>query len=524
MVVKRFHQFVNFGVIANKRVRARLVEALYDSLYKGNAGTTAGTINLGLSAGETDNFAGALERIIANPDLLGLCEGNKLMCEQTIQDCLNFIFNTVKLMERSESPYRAEEYFLQEFSGLGAKDFPAVWNETVLFIREAYPNAIAVDFFDGEFKKSLAKKKTKNKIIFESVRSLFSERWGGLLDKKIDSWKKAFIEEQCDEFCDAFYREVENLAQARDALDPSESEMGRLWSSERGRWEKTDFSILGSYMEYFNRDPSLRALVKSLGRSRETEFETDELALGGKAPEGVWVQNPQGRSELTGIHQSGDLSALLPGEIALLTGEKTELIFYRRYTENKLQTFEYQDRQLVFEDTNNLSNNPRRKKMARGPVILCVDTSGSMRGEPEKLAKTLCYALLKMALNDKRQCYLISFSTQIETLELSDLSSSLEKLAAFLSMNFNGGSNAEPALQEALLMLETEDYKNADVLMVSDFILPAFNERTVTRIRAAKENKTRFHSVLIGDISDKIVNQSALGHFDTNLVYDAFQL
>jgi uncharacterized protein with von Willebrand factor type A (vWA) domain len=93
----------------------------------------------------------------------------------------------------------------------------------------------------------------------------------------------------------------------------------------------------------------------------------------------------------------------------------------------------------------------------------------------------------------------------------------IERWGAFLSMSFHGGTDAEPAMQEALRMLETADYKKADVLLVSDFVMSGFYEQTRGRIKAARENKTRFHSLLIGGGG----NKNAIQEFDTNWVYDA---
>ena len=51
------------------------------------------------------------------------------------------------------------------------------------------------------------------------------------------------------------------------------------------------------------------------------------------------------------------------------------------------------------------------KKEPKGPIIVCVDTSGSMQGTPENIAKTVTFALSKIAIEEERKCYLISFST-----------------------------------------------------------------------------------------------------------------
>jgi uncharacterized protein with von Willebrand factor type A (vWA) domain len=139
-----------------------------------------------------------------------------------------------------------------------------------------------------------------------------------------------------------------------------------------------------------------------------------------------------------------------------------------------------------------------------------------MHGTPETVAKTLYFALLKIAARDNRKCYLISFSTAIETLNLTDMKNNLDKLIEFLSMSFNGGTDAAPAMYEALRVLETDDYKKADVIMVSDFVMSGFDEQTKNKIQAARKNKTKFHSLVINSSG----NKNTIEEFDNNWVYD----
>ena len=158
----------------------------------------------------------------------------------------------------------------------------------------------------------------------------------------------------------------------------------------------------------------------------------------------------------------------------------------------------------------------KEKEEAKGPFIICVDTSGSMHGTPETVAKTLCFAILKIAIRDNRKWYLISFSTGIETLTLPDLKNSLDKIISFLSMSFHGGTDATPAMREALRMITTQDYKKADVIMVSDFVMSAFDKTTQEQIKSAKDNKTKFHSLVIGNSQ----NPETIKDFDSNWFYD----
>jgi uncharacterized protein with von Willebrand factor type A (vWA) domain len=71
-------------------------------------------------------------------------------------------------------------------------------------------------------------------------------------------------------------------------------------------------------------------------------------------------------------------------------------------------------------------------------------------------------------------------------------------------------------MYEALRMLETEDYKKADVIIASDMIMADFDAETHAKIAAAKENKTKFHSLVIGESG----NKNLLADFDSNWLYD----
>ena len=71
---------------------------------------------------------------------------------------------------------------------------------------------------------------------------------------------------------------------------------------------------------------------------------------------------------------------------------------------------------------------------------------------------------------------------------------------------------AEPVLRQALNMLAGDDgamdYKNADVLMISDFIMGNLSTNLVTAIETEKEKSTDFYSLVIG-ASDNLI-----GNFD----------
>ncbi len=80
-----------------------------------------------------------------------------------------------------------------------------------------------------------------------------------------------------------------------------------------------------------------------------------------------------------------------------------------------------------------------------GPIIICLNTSGSMSGASENIAKALTLCLSSRAVSQKRKCYLINFSTSIKTLDLTP-PKGIRDLIDFLKMSFHGGNDVAPAL------------------------------------------------------------------------------
>ena len=84
-------------------------------------------------------------------------------------------------------------------------------------------------------------------------------------------------------------------------------------------------------------------------------------------------------------------------------------------------------------------------------------------------------------------------------------------------MSFSGGTDATLAFHEALRQLGTNDYEDADILMVSDFIMSKLRPDIQEQILHHQQNKnTQFHSLTLSEEA----NLNVLASFDTNWVYD----
>jgi uncharacterized protein with von Willebrand factor type A (vWA) domain len=547
----RFHHFIQFGAVADQGSRARIAAAIYEYLLD-QPGSEQRIADL--TRGD-NAFGQAIINIVSNQAMRELCmqdaaQGytkskaatqDPLLAEDITKAILDFINTAQRSIQKTESPFAVEQSLLAAFESLEPENFRDTWEGLAPFIQETYERQeLDTTFYTREFRKSLLPLQSSKRRgrasraspRFIGVKEHFTERWAALVAKKQRAWEQECIGTHRKQCCKTLYQRIETYRNIEALFNPFPGEPRRLWDLSAGQGQQVNFSVLHSYAKLLERDSLIQELANNLGR-QETEELVTETVLDSLESDNLVEQ--ASKADLIGVHESDDLSSILPFEAALLADETAQWLFYQKFAEKKLQTFEY--RGMVVSPSAALPKTPRirtrkRQETRKGPCILCIDTSGSMRGVPEIVAKTLCFALLKLALRETRACYLISFSTGIsstgmsslhiaETLLLTDIKKSLDRLSAFLSTSFYGGTNAGPALQEALNLLETQEFRKADVLMVSDFIMPLPDESTLTRIKAAQEQQTRFHSLLIGDRGNKSVNHALVRFFDHQWVYEA---
>jgi uncharacterized protein with von Willebrand factor type A (vWA) domain len=149
-------------------------------------------------------------------------------------------------------------------------------------------------------------------------------------------------------------------------------------------------------------------------------------------------------------------------------------------------------------------------------MVICIDTSGSMQGAPETIAKAVTMLMALKAKQDNRDCYLINFSTSIETLDLSG-GFAMEKLMSFLQKSFHGGTDVAPAISHGISVMETDAYKNADMLIISDFIMAGLPGNLLNKIERLRESGNKFNSLVI----DSCLMEHRLKRiFDHEWVYD----
>ncbi|MBR3348005.1 MAG: VWA domain-containing protein [Mycoplasmataceae bacterium] len=214
------------------------------------------------------------------------------------------------------------------------------------------------------------------------------------------------------------------------------------------------------------------------------------------------------------IKLGNDIQTILKYQLALRHKKSGKKIFNVNYAEKKL--LELDQKAKLLDEKEVFRKERKLKQNQKGPFVMCIDTSGSMHGEPEVIAKALSLAIIKIANKQKRKCYIINFSTSIIDFDATNINKDFKKLYDFLSMSFSGGTDIEPALEASIKKVKEKGYKNADIIIVSDFIVNNVKENVQNEINIVKKNKVRLHALCIGNSQIK----EHMLIFDSNWIYD----
>lgn len=286
------------------------------------------------------------------------------------------------------------------------------------------------------------------------------------------------------------------------------------WDLTRGLLHSAAWQELVRVRAQLEQLDELRQMIRRLGRARQTEEFDQQPAPAAIVMEQVttavteWREThvPDLPAETRGIERSGRVSRMLPSEAQLLPHPRLRLIWFARHAERTLLA--YEDNDILREPISvekeiwrPMTRPQAQRRLEMGPMVICVDTSGSMRGGPETVAKALVLEAMRVAHAQRRACYVYCFSGPQEIIEheLPLDGDGLASLLDFMSQGFNGGTDITEPLERALARIETETWQFADLLIATDGEFGA-TPALVHRLETAKAAQgLRVQGVLIAD-------------------------
>lgn len=292
---------------------------------------------------------------------------------------------------------------------------------------------------------------------------------------------------------------------------------GRFWDLSIHDLYKVDINMLKRLQDILNKNNFIERIATLLGRLATSSKKYEENLV----KESIFIPSNKktyySPENTTSIKYGNDIQNILRYQFVLKTRQDTKNIFNMNFIEKKLLQLD-QNAKLLDEVYVNRKER-KLKEEEKGPFVMCIDTSGSMHGDPENIAKAFAMAIVKVASKEKRKCYIISFSTKTNEFDASNLSSNFDKFYDFLSMSFHGGTDIMPALDLSIKKAKENDYKNSDIITISDFIINSLDDNLRFEIEKIKKKNVRLHALSIGTSQIK----ENMTYFTNNWVYDGSQ-
>lgn len=239
-------------------------------------------------------------------------------------------------------------------------------------------------------------------------------------------------------------------------------------------------------------------------------------------------RDPDGVGVVTGVTRGDDFMRMLPTEMAMLKVPQMRTYQLAKMAEKKMAQYQMEG----------------EKKEGRGPIIVMLDTSGSMtNGDRAMWASAVAMSCISTARQEKRSCTILGFNRRVNFIYTIDgdgeaysypSSTELDKtvpveggaLEVSLRMSklqCNGGTNFDDPFEVALSLDEEHSTRagRADLIMVTDGEAEVGTETYQSLVDAKEQTGLRVYGLTVGggsfskvmhEVCDNIVDIGALAN------------
>lgn len=272
----------------------------------------------------------------------------------------------------------------------------------------------------------------------------------------------------------------------------SDDEFEQAWALMGGIWNNLEFERIRTIVKLQKDYPEVLEVAKVLGRIADDDG-NEKVPLGGGNTMSVDHSAP---SDIEGVTVGNDLSSMLPSEMAQMVDEDLNGLFVYKFATRNLQNFRYKSQ--IMNPSHKLQMHKARQK---GPMVVCLDTSGSMAGVPERISHSLIVKLLQLALRQDRDFLLIAFSYMAKAFEVRK---NRARLLDFFRKPASGDTDVSDMLNMCIeALMSKPEFMSADVCLVSDYKMPVAGDALMKRILDLREAGTKFYGLQIGETSFK---------------------
>ncbi|MFW2372646.1 MAG: VWA domain-containing protein, partial [Gammaproteobacteria bacterium] len=218
--------------------------------------------------------------------------------------------------------------------------------------------------------------------------------------------------------------------------------------------------------------------------------------------------------EASGITRSDDIGRMLAVELSALGHSTLKSLWHVKRAERMLLSYQYEgvlSEHLPSFETEYLTpdKSGKRPLNGSGPIIIALDTSASMEGNPETLAKAIVLEVMRVAVREGRACLLLAFSgpDQIHQYELSNTEQGWQAILDAISLSFHGGTDISTVIEHACGLVEQESWNSADLLLISDSRFYVSDELINDVAAIKKDHGMRIHGINVSSWNSQAMEQ-----------------
>lgn len=292
----------------------------------------------------------------------------------------------------------------------------------------------------------------------------------------------------------------QSLEKAQEEADKW-SDSAKSWGMEPGEMQKLPFEERMELAEQMGNSEKMKKIADLAGR-----FKNIVNSSAATVP-------IHGLDEIVDIGLSSDVAHMLPNELVKL--EETPELFYQDFVEGKLLTY----------------NLKGVEPLGRGPILACVDLSGSMEGPREQWAKAVVLALMQLATKQRRSFGFIGFDNRVEYTKFfkKDEKISVQDRIEIAQVFTGGGTEFVQPLMAAFKMREQDiTLKPADIIFITDGDAHIPPDQLQDILEKKEKLGMRIYSIAIDcyrtnileQFSDQVAGVSLNGDVQIDLVKD----
>ena len=256
------------------------------------------------------------------------------------------------------------------------------------------------------------------------------------------------MSEECEELVETTDDLVENVVvQMDNSIVDATSEVQQVsdyvqaWGLGEGSDVKVPFGIKRSALERIRNSDYLKKFTDMIGKYKECAVTEQKKKVKASA------------IEIKSVKVGDKIEDALPSDKLNLCNEITKKDFYRRMTQGQLMSYDKES----------------QKQKNKGPIIVCIDQSGSMSGDKDMWAKALAVGILEVAQLQKREFACIPYDhscRKITIIHKDEISP--DKIIGIAEERATGGTDFEKPLKEASKLIEDSNFKEADIVFITD--------------------------------------------------------